>query len=427
MTLKRPLKIALIAIALVVLAISAFLWIAGRTAFARNLIAEWATEATGLPSTVESVTVGFLRGPSIELHGLSIAQPPGFGDRPLIEVGSARITAPWSSLFGDPVAQTITIEKAVLRPSVKADGSDNWSVLIEHLTESDEEAAAPAWAVGRLEVSESILEYDDASTETRFRLGAISIVASDVSASADFPLELGLGGESGTNTFLLAFDGRALADTGAGRFAVTALNLRGWAGGEPLPLAGVELKGEVKALTFDSATSVAAVEGALLNLAGIPGEFAGSLDIARPEATLITFRTKPFPPRPTAVAFGVPLPRTADESAFGSFQIAVEGRMKDGVLHLDPVEGRLDETAFNGRLVPSARLVRVAADRIELDRYLAPDQKRRREKKATLEAAIAELAEYDIDAEIRVGEAKVAGATLKDTVIRVERNGASAK
>lgn len=425
MPLKRSLKITLTAIALVVLAVAALLWIAGRTAFARNLVADWATEATGLPASVESVTVGFLRGPSIELHGLAIAQPPGFGAEPLIEIGNARITAPWSSVYGDPVAHAIKIEKAVMRPTVKADGSDNWSAMIEQLTSSDE--PAPAWAVGRLDVQESALLYDDASTKTRFRLSAITLTASDLSPAADFPVELRLGGESGTNTFLLAFDGRGLADTGAGRFAVTTLNLRGWAGGEPLPLAGVELKGEVKALTFDSGTSVAALEGAQLNLAGIPGEFAGSLNIEKPEATLITFRTRPFAPRAPAVAFGMPLPRTADEKAFGSFQISVEGRIRNGVLHLDPIEGRLDETNFNGRLVPSARLVRVAADRIEVDRYLAPDQKRRRQKKATLEAAIAELAEYDLDAEIRVAEAKVAGARLRDTVIRVERNGASGK
>lgn len=427
MPLKRPFKIVLIATALVVVAIAALLWIGGRTSFARNLVAQRVSEATGLPTTVESLTLGFLRGPSIELHGLAVAQPAGFGDEPLIEVGRARITAPWSSLFGDPVAHGIAIEKAVLRPRVKADGSDNWSAMIDHLTSSGEETAAPAWGVGRLEVSESVLDYDDASTKTRFRLSAITVAASDVSPAADFPVELRLGGESGKNTFLLAFDGRGLADTGAGRFAVTALNLRGWAGGEPLPLAGVELKGEVKALTFDGETSVAAVEGAKLNLAGIPGEFAGSLDIARPEATLITFRTGPFAPRAPAVAFGKPLPRTKDEKAFGSFQIAVEGRIKDGVLHLDPIEGRLDETSFNGRLVPSARLVRLNADRIEVDRYLSPETNRRIEKKATLEAAIAELAEYDIDAEIRVGEARVAGARLRDTVIRVERNGKSGK
>jgi hypothetical protein len=69
----------------------------------------------------------------------------------------------------------------------------------------------------------------------------------------------------------------------------------------------------------------------------------------------------------------------------------------------------------------------VTADRIDVDRYLAPDQKRRKDKKATLEAAIAELAEFDIDAEIRIAEAQVAGARLRDTVIRVERAGETAK
>jgi hypothetical protein len=77
--------------------------------------------------------------------------------------------------------------------------------------------------------------------------------------------------------------------------------------------------------------------------------------------------------------------------------------------------------------VPDARLIRVTADRIEVDRYLAPAQKRRRDKKATLEAAIAELAGFDIDAVIRIAEAQVAGARLKDTVIRVERRGETAK
>jgi hypothetical protein len=424
MPLTKPYKIALTAIALVVLAVAASLWLLGRTSFVRDKVSGWVTEATGLPATVESVSIGFLRGPSFELHGLAIAQPPGFGAEPLIEVGNTRITAPWSSLFGDPVAHSVTIDEAVLRAAVAADGSDNWSALIEHLTADEDEEPAPAWAVGRLEVRKGAVEYDDAEAGTQFRLTAITIGATDVSAAADFPVDLEVAGVSGTHTFLLACKGRGLADTDAGRFAATTLNVRGWAGGEPLPLAGVELLGQIKAVTFDSGSGIAAIDGGSFNLAGIPGEFAGSLHIDEPdERTLITFRTKAFAPRAPAIAFGMPLPPTADASAFSTFQISVEGRMRDGVLHLDPIEGRLDQTQFNGRFVPEQRLVRVTADRIEIDRYLAPDQKRRRQKKATLEAAISELEGYDIDAEIRIGEARVAGARLRDAVIRVERTG----
>jgi hypothetical protein len=425
MRLTRPFKITFVVIALVVLAAGVILWILGRTPFVRDKVANWVTEATGLPATIDAVSIGLLRGPSFEMHGLAIAQPPGFGAKPLVEVGSARITAPWSSLWGDPVARSLAIDEAVLRPTVAADGSDNWTGVIERLTADD--ATTPAWAVGRLDVREGAVEYEDAASGTRFRLTAITIGAADVSPATDFPLELQVAGVSGTSTFLFACDGRGLADPDGGRFAATGLNLRGWAGGEPLPLAGVEFLGKIKAVTFDSVAGVAAIDGGTLNLAGIPGEFAGSVHLGEPDETLLVIRTESFAPRAPAIAFGMPLPLTADDRAFGTFQIAVEGHMRAGMLHLDPIEGRLDETEFSGRFVPDARLIRVTADRIEVDRYLAPDRKRQRDKKATLDAAIAELAELDIDAEIRIAEARVAGAHLRDTVIRVERTGETAK
>jgi len=62
-----------------------------------------------------------------------------------------------------------------------------------------------------------------------------------------------------------------------------------------------------------------------------------------------------------------------------------------------------------------------------VNRYLPPGQVRAKEKKATLEALIEQLGELDIDAEIRIGEARVGGAKLRDSVIRVERNPAPAQ
>lgn len=421
MPLTRRFKITLSVIALVVMVVVILLWLVGRTAFVREKVAALVSEATGLPATVEAVSIGLWRGPSFELHGLALTQPAGFGQKPLVEVGTLRITAPFGSLWGDPVAHSVIVEEAVMRPAIAADGSDNWSRPIERLTAGDE--PLPAWSIGRFELRKSAVEFHDAVTDLRFRLTAITIVATDVSEAADFPLDVELGGVSGTNTFLLALEGRALVNTVSGRFAATGLDVRGWMGGEPLPLAGVELTGKVKTISFDGEADVAAIDGGQFNLAGIPGEISGSLYLGEPgDRTLFAFRTEPFAPRAPAIAFGKPLPQTTDETALGTFQMSVEGRMKDGMLHLDPIEGQLDDTRFSGRLVPEARLIRVTADRIVVDRYLAPGKEGRREKKATLEAAIAELAKLDIDAEFRIGEAEVGGARLRDTVIRVERN-----
>jgi len=87
------------------------------------------------------------------------------------------------------------------------------------------------------------------------------------------------------------------------------------------------------------------------------------------------------------------------------------------------VSGRLDDTNFEASLAPAGRYLRARLDRIDLNRYLpkvaapaAPSG-----PKATLEEIAAQLATLDIDAEIHVGEARVAGAVLHDAVIRVER------
>jgi hypothetical protein len=96
--------------------------------------------------------------------------------------------------------------------------------------------------------------------------------------------------------------------------------------------------------------------------------------------------------------------------------------LEDGQLLLDPVSGQLDETRFEGRIVPAERLVRAHLDRIDLNRYLPPATDTPREKNGTLEAAVAGLTQLDLDAEIRIDEARAAGARIRDLVVRVERN-----
>ena len=151
---------------------------------------------------------------------------------------------------------------------------------------------------------------------------------------------------------------------------------------------------------------------------------AATLDFDEPELQAeFQLKTEAFAPRASAIILGHPLPVTADPNAFESLQLAVGGRLQAGELHLDPVTGRLDHTNFDARIIPAQRHVRASLDRINLNSYLPPEVKSASKKKATLEAAVAELARFDIDAEIRIAEAVVAGARLRDTVIRVERGG----
>jgi len=421
MRLKRPLLFIPAAIAMLAVAASLLLWLGARTPWARGLAADWVEQATGLPASIERLRLGFLRGPSLEVGGLALAQPQGFGSGRILEIGAARIELPWGSLFGGAALDSIAIADAVARPALAADGGDNWTALIERLAELGGEGEA-AWSIGTLAIERGAVEFDDAAAGTKWRLTAITLAATQVAPLAEFPVDLRLAGVAGANTFHFALNGTAELDPDAGRYRASGLGYTGWAGGEPLPLAGVELAGRLQSATWIAETKSAALRGGSFNLAGVPGSFEGELALGADSTRMnLRVRTESFAPRAPAVSFGRPLPATADPQAFGAVQATFTCSLEDGVLRLDPIEAQLDDTKIEGRIVPQERFIRLAADRIDLDRYLAPGKETRKEKKATLESAVAGLRELDLDAEIRIGEAKVAGAKLRDTVLRIER------
>ena len=272
------------------------------------------------------------------------------------------------------------------------------------------------------------IDYRDFAAGSQGQLTGIALEADELGPGQAFPFDLKLGGISGANTIHFAIKGQGRIDTAAGRYEGTALDYRGWVGGEPLPLAGAELTGALGRVSYDGATGVVALEDGRFKFAEVPGTFSGSVNTGEPSmAASFSVNTEPFAPRKTAIILGKPLPATTDPAAFESLQLALVASLQDGVLRLDPITGRLDDTNFEARVVPAERFVRAELDRIDLNRYLpAASATPAPKKKATLEALVAELAKLDIDAEIRMDEARVAGATLRNAVIRVERGEAPA-
>ncbi|MEX0733798.1 MAG: hypothetical protein WD944_02135 [Steroidobacteraceae bacterium] len=420
---KRLLILIPAVIAILAVAAVAVLWIGSRTPMARRVVAGWVTETTGLPATIDSLRLALLPLPALDIGGLTIAQPPGFGPEPLLVIGRVRASMPWGSIFGQTVVQALSISEPFARLRITADGETNWSHLFDAPAAAGGEAG-PGWLLGKLDLERGTIEYEDKAADSRWQLTAITVAAEDVAPAVAFPLELRLGGVFGANTIHYALKGQGRLDLDAGRYEASGLAFRGWAGGDPLPLAGVELTGAMKHASFEGTTGVATLDDGSFQLAGIPGEFGGTLDFDKPELQAdFQLTTGPFAPRAPAIAFGRPLPATADPKAFETLQLSLRGSMRGGELQLDPVTGRLDDTNFDARVVPGKRLIRANLDRIDVNRYLAPEVKTARKKKATLEAAVAQLAEFDIDAEIRIAEARVAGAKLRDSVIRVERGG----
>jgi len=422
------------AIALVALAVFVVLWVAARTPLARGLIEARITEATGLPARVGRLRVGFFPAPDLVLWDVTVAQPPGFGEAPLAEVGKVYVRLPWRTVFGGGEIRSLNVDDATVRLVVAADGTANWSALFaEPAADEPAPAAEPAaWRLGTLAVARGTVDYRDLATDSAWQLTAIAVDATGVAPRGAFPFELRLGGISGTQTIHFAAKGEASLDLDAGQYAARGLEYRGWLGGEPLPLAGAELTGTLREATYAGATGEARFAGGLFKFAEVPGRFEGRLDLDEP--TLVAdfeVATDAFAPRASAIIFGHPLPTTRDPAVFESLQVAARAQLQDGELALDPFSGRLDDTNFEGRVNPGRRFVRASLDAIDFNRYLPPEAKPAGKPaaatpKATLESLAAPLAKLDVDAELRIGEARVAGATMRNAVLRIVPDGPAA-
>jgi len=423
---KKPAALTLAAIAAVLLLALAILWLGPRTDAAHRALGRYLGEVTGLPVTVETLSIGIFPTPSVEVGGLAVAQPAGFGTDPLLEAGSARVALAWGAVFGgDPAMRSIAISDLTVRPEYIADGTDNFSALIERLSQLGGEGES-RWSIGQFELERGALEFYDAAADLSFRLTAIGVVADSIAPAADFPVTLQLAGVRGGNTLHFSLQGRGDIDPDAGHYRALDLKIKGWLGGEPLPLAGIELAGGIGVASFDGKSGAAEIQQGTMTLAGIRSEFGMQSTVGdRGTSLTFTLSTAPFSPRAAAIAFGSALPATADPDAFKSMEFTAKGRLDQGVLQVDFTEGWLDETQWSGSIVPQFRQVRIHADKVDLDRYLAPGTTPRSGKKATLEESVAALGEFDIDAEIRIDEARVAGARLRNTVLKVERGGAS--
>jgi hypothetical protein len=424
---KRPHILIPAAIAIVAVAAVVVLWLGARTELARGMAARMISERAGLPATVGTLRVGFLPSPSLEIGGLTIAQPPGFGTEPFLSVGRLRLELPWGSIFGASRLRAVSVSDATARLAVRADGASNWSQLGADAAAAappPSEAEAASWFLGALDVDRGVIDYRDAAAGSHWQLAAIAVSARDVAPAAEFPLEIRLGGVFGANTIHYAVKGQARLDPDAGRYEASKLDFRGWLGGEPLPLAGAELTGGLARATYDAASGVATLDAGHLTFGGIPAKFDGRFELDEPAlAGELKLATEPFAPRAPAITLGHALPVTTDPAAFESVQVALSARLANGELSLDPVSGRLDDTNFEGRAVPGRRFLRAELDRVDFNRYLPPADKTLRQKKRTLEEVVAGLAEFNLDAEIRIGEAKIGGATMRSVLVRVEPDG----
>lgn len=391
---------------------------------------DWLSARLDTRVSVGRLAIGYFPRPSLDAGAVVVAEGRAAQSPALAELGRARVALPWRALLhGDLRLGRVQLLAPKLYLSVDARGRGNWEPLAERIAELGGDGPA-AWSVAALEVTEGSVSHADARDGATLELTGIAVTATGLAPAAYFPLQLRLAGHGPDFVMHAALDGEAMLDPDRDAYAARGLSYRGWLGGLGLRTGGVELAGTLATLHADLAAGRVTADG--IGFDGLGLRLAGRADITGLDGdphVAFAFGTEPFAPRALANSLNRPLPDTADPAALARAAAVVRGTYARGQLALDRIEAEFDETRVTGRiLLPAAGPPQVSleVDRIDLDRYLPPASQAADTPQATLESLLDGLAALDIEADLRLGEARSSGVAARGVRVVIEPPSAGA-
>lgn len=431
----------------------------------RDDIARAVEDETGRSFEIEGeISLSVFPWLGLEVGRMRLGNPPGFGDRPFAEIGSAAVGAKLFPLLLSKRLEVSTLRLDGLRLDLVrlADGRSNW----EDLGATDDSAAPPddrdgsksgvtlerigglrltdariryedrqEGSIVEAEISrfstgelapgkpfgiegEAVVSFDQGKTRVAAKVGGTVLPADDFSSLTVSDLLLDADLDDGRQLFKgrapemrVVFPGPSVE--------LDELELGIEASGPDLP--GGKLSGKL------AAPSVKVdLESQALAIPALSGEFAGMRLNGRLSGAQIVdamalsgqLAIEEFSPRTLLARLGETPPDAADATALTRASLETQFRAGTERVELESLRLRLDDTTITGSgaigfAAQTLVRARLEMDAIDLDRYLPPETE-------TAEAAAAEdvplafdwLQGLDLDAALKIGMLKLNGLTL---------------
>jgi AsmA protein len=331
-------------IVLVVLGVLVVVWFVDPNSFKSNIEAA-VRDATGRELTlVGDIELGFFPWLALRSGEGRFANPPGFGEEPMVSWKSAQLGARLFPLLrGELIADRVVLRGADVRLVRRADGTANWEGMGADQAVTEDGRAPLDIRVDGIRIEDSRLSFVDEAARRTIELVSLNLTTDEVSP------------------------GEPLTDTEISG----VLHVTGFAP------AGVPFRVEVPELIAPRDFSTLQVDGFAFSFGGLEAEGAlkGALGVhPRLDGDL---STNIFDPRALLAAVGVAAPKTTDPGALGRLRFAGQLKMDDGAITLEPFTLLLDDTKFAGHLRMAAAEgtpgeFALRGDRLDVARYLPP-------------------------------------------------------
>jgi AsmA protein len=401
-SMGRLLKILLIVLAglvgIVVIAAVALLLFFDPNDY-REEIAARVKQATGRDLVIEG-DLGLKVFPwlAVEVGRSSLGNAPGFGDEPFATFEQARLSVRLLPLIlrQEIAIGTASLDSLVLNLMVAENGNTNWQDLAAaepEPVEPEVDGGGPAALdIADLRVTNARITYLDAAAGSAYAVTGLSVESGGITAGVPFDLqaEFDFTADPGELGGHVRIDGTSTLGSGFESLTLESLKVAGLL--EGITDKAAEFVFDAPRMAVDMNAETVAVGEMKLGILGLqmaanvePFSYA---DTPQPKMSL---QVTPFSLKELMQAMGSEPPVTADPAALGRVSFNADAAVTETAIALTSLALKLDDTTLSGNLsLPTTEegLIRfeLAADSIDLDRYMAP-----------ADAAAAETAETSTD------------------------------
>lgn len=426
----------------------------------RDDIAQAVTEETGREFEIEGeLSLSVFPWLGLEVGRMRLGNPPGFGETPFLEIGSAAVGARLMPLLSRRLeVSTLRLEGLRLNLVRQADGTANWDGLGaagEGGTDTsgtdaagvDERDAAERTAaddgpgdvdggfrlerVAGLRLADGLVRFEDRAAGTVIEAAIPVLSTGELAPGQPFDLD--------AETVVVLDNGASRLDAQLKTTVQLAEDFGAVALRDLVLDAGFETDGQRRPVSLRVPRLDADLDAQTLTIPEVSAEAVGvdaTLDVTG--ARIIdapSFRGRisvgAFSPRELFERLGAAVPETADPAVLGTASLQAGYVMDLSEARLEGLVVQLDDSTLEGAAsiglgeVPRIR-AEMTLDAIDLDRYLPPESDAPAEAPPTedVELAFEWLRELDLDATVRAGRVKMSGLVMTDMEVRaVARDG----
>ncbi|NGX17577.1 AsmA family protein [Wenzhouxiangella sp. XN24] len=423
----------------------------------RDDIARAVTEETGRDFEIAGeVSLSVFPWLGLEVGRMRLGNPPGFGDTPFVEIGSAAVGARLMPLLSRRLeVSTLRLEGLRINLVRQADGTANWEGLgADDGGARGEAGAAEETGDGRgpppdvgpdgadgtfrleriagLQLEDALVRFEDRAAGTIIEAAVPTLSTGELAPGRPFELEaetmVTIGdGEStldaqleATVQFAEDFGAVTLRDFGlTGGFETGESQRRAFA----LRMPQLDADLEAQTLAIPDVSAEAAGVDATLDVTG-----ERIIDAPAFRGRIVV---EEFSPRDVFEQLGIEAPETADPAVLGSASLQAEYVADPSEARLQDLVAVLDDSTLEGTAsiglgeIPRIR-ADMALDAIDLDRYLPPETDAPAEEAPAgdVELAFEWLKTLDLDASFTAGRVKLNGLVMTGVEARaVARDG----